>query len=128
MLSKKSPVTIKTPVSTIGIRGGIAIVEIDPTSGQTKAIFVFGKEMTVTNLLGDTESTTVPGSIIEVKGGDIPPSPPVTIQGSELKKMLKKMESSKGEKGGSSQKIDSKKVYQIRNLTEEESSNNNNQT
>ena len=45
-ISKTTPITITTPSSTIGIRGGITIVSV--TQVQTVADFVFGKSMTVT--------------------------------------------------------------------------------
>src|SRR5262249_57341538 len=45
-ISKKAPITITTPASTIGVRGGITVVTI--TANRTVANFVFGTSMTVT--------------------------------------------------------------------------------
>lgn len=56
-LTKKKAVNIKTPVSTIGIRGGIVDTHVE-AGGQTDAVFLFGKEMTMTNAQGQTSSTT----------------------------------------------------------------------
>jgi hypothetical protein len=56
-LTKKKAVNFKTPVSTIGIRGGIVDTHI-AAGGQTDAVFLFGKEMTMTNGAGQTTSTT----------------------------------------------------------------------
>ncbi len=56
-LTKKKAVNFKTPVSTIGIRGGIVDTHI-AAGGQTDAVFLFGKEMTMTNAAGQTSSTT----------------------------------------------------------------------
>lgn len=55
-LTKKKPVKIKTPVSTIGIRGGIADTHV-AAGGKTDAVFLFGKELSVTNGQGQTTST-----------------------------------------------------------------------
>ena len=46
-ISKSSPVTIATPSSTIGIRGGITVVSVTPN--QTVADFLFGTSMTATS-------------------------------------------------------------------------------
>lgn len=59
-LSKEKPVTIKTPVATIGIRGGIADTHVG-ANGATDAIFVYGEEMTMTNANGQSSSVTTPG-------------------------------------------------------------------
>lgn len=62
VLSKKQPVTIKTPVATIGIRGGIADTNVDGGSGASDAVFVYGEELTMTNESGNTFSTTQVGT------------------------------------------------------------------
>ncbi len=60
-LSKNKPVKIKTPVATIGIRGGIVDTYVQP-GGQTDAVFLYGKEMSMTNAQGDTNITTQYGT------------------------------------------------------------------
>src|SRR5262249_32946957 len=45
-ISKKAPITITTPASTIGVRGGITVITV--TATRTVANFVFGTSMTVT--------------------------------------------------------------------------------
>ena len=57
-ISKKTPITITTPSSTIGIRGGITVLNI--TSGQTKALFVFGTSLTMSSG-GITKTVYQPG-------------------------------------------------------------------
>jgi hypothetical protein len=57
-ISKKTPVVVTTPSSTITIRGGIAMFSVEPT--KTTATFVFGYEMTLTSQ-GRTRSVTAPG-------------------------------------------------------------------
>ena len=56
-LTKKQPVKIKTPVATIGIRGGIVDSFVD-AKGATDSVFLYGEEMTLTNQQGVTATTT----------------------------------------------------------------------
>src|SRR5829696_6963901 len=44
-ISKVQPIVITTPASTVGIRGGITILDVK--ANQTDSVFVFGKDMTV---------------------------------------------------------------------------------
>jgi hypothetical protein len=74
-ISKTNPITITTPSSTIGIRGGIGIFTIG--SGRTIASFIFGHNMTVTGS-GQTQNVTRPGSQVIVNSG-APPSPPTLL-------------------------------------------------
>ncbi len=64
-ISKTTPVLIKTPSATIGIRGGIAIVEV---GAVTTAKFLFGEELTV-SAGGITRVVTRPGFQISVTDG-----------------------------------------------------------
>lgn len=64
-ISKTTPVTIKTPTATIGIRGGIAILRV---GAITTAKFLFGKELTVT-AGGVTRRVTRPGFQVSVGEG-----------------------------------------------------------
>ena len=57
-ISKGTPVTLKTPAATIGVRGGIAIIEVGQ---QVSAKFLFGSEMTVAGA-GLTTRVGRPGS------------------------------------------------------------------
>ena len=65
-ISKTNAITITTPSSTIGIRGGITIVSVSQV--QTIANFVFGSSMTVT-AAGQTQTATRAGSQITSTGG-----------------------------------------------------------
>ncbi|MEQ9641760.1 MAG: FecR domain-containing protein [Alphaproteobacteria bacterium] len=71
-ISKTTPVIIKTPSATIGIRGGIAIVKV---GALTTAKFLFGEELTV-SAGGVTQVMTRPGFQISVNAGEAP-APPV---------------------------------------------------
>jgi len=63
--SKDDPVDINTPAATIGIRGGILLMRVQP-DGSIQAIFLYGDEMTATNAEGDTASVTRQGFMIDI--------------------------------------------------------------
>ncbi len=77
-ISKGQPITITTPSSTIGIRGGITILDVK--ARQTDSIFVFGKDMTVRGA-GQTQVATRPGSMILTNLGSPPGMPTILAQG-----------------------------------------------
>src|SRR5258708_23331389 len=68
-ISKTNAITITTPSSTIGIRGGIAIFSVNQV--QTIADFVFGHSMSVT-AGGKTEPATRTGSQALTNAGGVP--------------------------------------------------------
>lgn len=80
-LSKKQPVTIKTPVATIGIRGGIADTNVQPGTGASDAVFVYGEELSMTNQSGETSTTTQIGTglMLDAPGGSPVPMPPELV-------------------------------------------------
>ena len=78
-ISKTSDITVSTPSSTIGIRGGIMIVGVEAT--QTTSIFVFGNSMTVT-ANGATQTVTQPGLQVTTLAGSPPGAPTIVVQGS----------------------------------------------
>ncbi len=57
-LTKQDYVTIKTPVSTVGIRGGIMQVSIAGDGSKAEAIFFYGRDMMVANAAGNIQSVT----------------------------------------------------------------------
>jgi hypothetical protein len=71
-ISKTNAITITTPSSTIGIRGGITILSV--TEVQTIAGFVFGNSMTVT-AGGQTQTATRAGSEVTTNAGGSPGTP-----------------------------------------------------
>ena len=77
-ISKGNPITITTPSSTIGIRGGITILDVK--ARQTESTFVFGKDMTV-KAGGQTQVATRPGSMIVTDLGRPPGMPTLLAQG-----------------------------------------------
>ena len=68
-ISKSAPITITTPSSTIGIRGGITIVSV--TQVQTIAGFVFGINMTVT-AAGQTTTASRAETLVTTIAGAAP--------------------------------------------------------
>lgn len=100
-LSKKQDVKFKTPVGTIGIRGGIAIVEIDPKSGATNATFLYGQKMTFQNQAGQIQETTNRGFAIGVQTPTSKPTMPIAVDPKVLmQKEQQYFKSSAGETGG----------------------------
>lgn len=97
-LSKKNAVKIKTPVGTIGIRGGIALVNIAP-DGQTSASFLYGQSMTFQNLAGAFQEVTDNGLAIKV---DTPESAPVIqeVNVADLAKAINQFGGTEGMAGG----------------------------
>lgn len=78
-ISKKADVQIRTPSSTVGIRGGIAAVSVGE-SGATSADFLHGSFMHVTGQ-GVTQTATRSGSQINVPAGRQPAMPTVLSSG-----------------------------------------------
>lgn len=78
-ISKKADVQIRTPSSTIGLRGGIAAVSVSET-GATNADFLHGNAMRVT-AGGLTQTATRSGSQINVPAGGQPAIPTVLAPG-----------------------------------------------
>ncbi|MBS0523868.1 MAG: FecR domain-containing protein [Proteobacteria bacterium] len=82
-ISKTNAITITTPSSTIGIRGGITILSV--SAAKTVSTFVFGNSLTVTGG-GATQTITRPGSQVVTNFGGTPgnptPVPPGGLTGS----------------------------------------------
>ncbi|HZX85225.1 MAG TPA: FecR domain-containing protein [Reyranella sp.] len=95
-ISKSSPITITTPSSTIGIRGGITILDVK--ARQTESTFVFGKDMTVRGG-SQTQVATRPGSMIVTNFGSPPGMPTILAQGA-LTAQLGALEGRRAPQGG----------------------------
>ncbi|MBI2739780.1 MAG: FecR domain-containing protein [Rhodospirillales bacterium] len=95
-ISKNGPITITTPANTVGIRGGITILDVK--ASQTDSIFVFGKDMTV-RAAGQTQVATRPSSIITTTLGGPPGLPTILAQGA-LNAQLASLEGRGGSQGG----------------------------
>jgi len=73
VISKTTPIELRTPTATVGIRGGIAMASVGET---TSAAFLFGSEMTVTGS-GGSQTADRPGFEITTNpdGTVNPPQP-----------------------------------------------------
>jgi hypothetical protein len=101
-VTKKQPALIRTNSATVGIRGGIGIVQT--TGPQTNATFLYGTEMTVTPNCVDLDSfgdqcspdfaTTVtePGFSVTVESEDSEPSEPVAVTEESLDALQEELE------------------------------------
>lgn len=103
-ISKTTPITITTPSSTIGIRGGITLLDVK--SNQTVSTFVFGKNMTVT-AGGATQDVTRPNYQV-VSNLGARPGPPTAVPPGALSGQLAQLEgkSGGGQTGGSGRTAD----------------------
>ncbi len=83
-VTKKRPAIIKTSTATVGIRGGIAIVEATPE--ETKASFVYGVEMEVAPIKNPDNSLvlTQVGLSVEVEADSEEVEEPELITSEEL--------------------------------------------
>lgn len=95
-ISKNGPIIITTPANTVGIRGGITILDVK--ASQTDAIFVFGREMSV-RAAGQTQVATRPSSIIVTALGGAPSLPTILAPGA-LNAQLASLEGDGGAQGG----------------------------
>lgn len=86
---------VKTPVASIGIRGGVA--SILHHRGQTTAILQFGT-LTVTAPGGQTEVVRRPGFMVVIGPGGI--SPPVRVSQSQIDAIIAQTRSRLGQNGG----------------------------
>ncbi|HYD06296.1 MAG TPA: FecR domain-containing protein, partial [Reyranella sp.] len=81
-ISKTNAISVTTPSSTIGIRGGIALFNV--SNVQTTSAFVFGQSLTVTGG-GSTQTLTRPGTQVVTNFGGTPgnptPVPPGSLNG-----------------------------------------------
>lgn len=84
LVSKKSETTVITPTSTIGIRGGISLVEASDQG--TSGTFLFGQYMRMTGTSNNsTETITRPGfGTRSGSGGVMPPERTLVSQLNEL--------------------------------------------
>ena len=87
-VTKKRPAIIKTSTATVGIRGGIAIVEATPE--ETKASFVYGVEMEVAPIENPDNSLvlTQVGLSVEVEAGSDEVEDPEVITSEELDELF----------------------------------------
>ena len=97
-ISKESEVTFTTPSATVGIRGGMVLIQVN-LAGGTVAAFLYGRHMNVT-ANGVTETVTRPGFTIAVGQPGQSPSPPTPTQSEFIQDALLALEGHPGSTGG----------------------------
>ncbi|HLI11415.1 MAG TPA: FecR domain-containing protein [Alphaproteobacteria bacterium] len=114
-ISKQADVVFTTPASTIGIRGGVLMIQVQP-SGATTATFLFGDHMTVT-AAGVTRTVTRPDFTVTVNLPNQPPGAPVPTPRQLITEMLHALEGTPGANGGATQ-IPTESRVALVNLTQ----------
>jgi hypothetical protein len=98
-LSKNKAVTIKTPVSTIGIRGGIVMFHVAP-NGATDATFLYGDKLTVKSNSGVERATKNYGYGINVKDNFSAPTLPKAVESAKMAGAIASLTAKHGTNGG----------------------------
>ena len=99
-LSKQdNAVTMRTPTATIGIRGGVMLVDLAP-GGRLSVIFVYGKGVTITGLNGASQTITRPGFAVSVSGPGASPSDPAPAPPGATAALLAQLNGRAGGTGG----------------------------
>lgn len=97
-ISKTNPITVTTPSSTIGIRGGIVILDVQTT--RTVSTFVFGNNMTVHGHgHRQGQNVTRQGSQVTTNAGAAPGAPQLVGAGG-LSNAMGQLEGRGGGGGG----------------------------
>ncbi|MCX7365316.1 MAG: FecR domain-containing protein, partial [Alphaproteobacteria bacterium] len=97
-ISKTNAITVTTPSSTIGIRGGIVVLEVQTT--RTVSTFVFGNNMTVHGHgHRNGQNVTRPGSQVTTNTGSAPGQPTLLGSGG-LNNAMSQLEGRGGGGGG----------------------------
>jgi len=99
-LSKQdNAVTMRTPSATIGIRGGLILVDLSP-DGRLQVIFGYGTGVTVTGLNGLAQTITRPGFQVTVAGRGAAPSEPSPAPPGATAALLAQLDGRPGGNGG----------------------------
>ncbi|HJU17294.1 MAG TPA: hypothetical protein VJ770_12620 [Stellaceae bacterium] len=99
-LSKlEGAVTLGTSAASIGIRGGIMLLEVTPQQSLA-AIFAYGRSLTVTGRDGTTRTITRPGYEVTVAGPGAAPSEPFPAPPGTIARLLALIDGQNGRHGG----------------------------
>jgi hypothetical protein len=103
-ISKNNPITINTPSSTIGIRGGITMFSVNQRS--TSAAFIFGHHLFMSSL-GVTQNVTRQGSVVTANLG-FAPSPPTLLPPGGVAGLISQLETGSNSSGSGGNAADQK--------------------
>jgi hypothetical protein len=95
----ENAVTLQTPSASIGIRGGVFIMD-QQASGPLDVVFVFGKGVTVTGSTGASQTIYRAGYSVSVAGRGAAPTPPVPAAPGQIAGLLARMDGRAGGNGG----------------------------
>ena len=99
-LSKRdNAVTMQTPSATIGVRGGVMLINLLP-SGRLEVIFGYGKGITVTGRNGASETITRPGFEVIVPSPGASPSAPTPAPPDTAEALLAQLDGRSDGNGG----------------------------
>ena len=99
-LSKRdNAVTMQTPSATIGVRGGVMLINLLP-SGRLEVIFGYGKGITVTGRNGVSETITRPGFEVIVASPGASPSAPTPAPPDTAEALLAQLDGRSDGNGG----------------------------
>lgn len=90
LISKKNDTVVRTATATVGIRGGISIVETQ-ANGDNSSTFLFGQHMNVQGQNGQTTNINRPGFGINIRNGQ--PSAPQRMSAETLNNQLGRLDS-----------------------------------
>ena len=99
-LSKQdNAVTMRTPTATIGIRGGVMLID-QAANGKLEVIFVYGKGVTITGLNGVSQTIYRPGFAVSISGPGASPSDPGPAPPGHTAALLAQLDGRVGGSGG----------------------------
>lgn len=101
-LSKDGSVAMTTPTAVLGVRGGIALVEVSAT-GATTAALLHGDVLTVTSRTGITTRIERAGFAVSVPDTQSPPSQPARMSPDQLRQGFDPLRGQPGRAGGLTQ-------------------------
>ena len=96
-LSKEKAINVNTPVATVGIRGGMGLIEV-PSDDRTNAGFLFGNEMTVSIGSSVAQRIERPGFGTNVRDGEA--SAPRRWSSERVGNLMRKLQGGAGRTGG----------------------------
>ena len=99
-LSKQdNAVTMQTPSATIGIRGGVVLVNL-ASSGKLEVIFAYGRGVTITGTNGVAQTITRPGFEVTVSAPGAAPTAPAPAPPGAAATLLSQLDGRPGGNGG----------------------------